>query len=141
MTTTPQDVIRQAVEGHVKGVALRMGLHINSIYKMLALPEACRYSRFVALFKAVEAENPAGANLIREDFIARTRAEAGGESLEGASEESELWLRGVAKAVKESSEAIQAALVSKDPQEIEKELAEAIDGYRRLMRMTVRRAA
>lgn len=136
--TNPQEVIRQAVDGHAKGVAMRLGTGQSYVYKMMAEPEACRYSRFLQVFKAIEAENEAGANLLREDFIARTAPEVRGQRSE-ASQENELWLRAVAKAVHENSEAIEAAIASHDPQRIQKELADAIGEYRGLMRMVVAR--
>jgi len=132
----PHEVIKQAIDGHAKGVALRMGKCERYVYKMMAEPEACRYTRFLQLFLALHAENPLGADAIFEDFRARfielRRHRPQITSVD--------WTHAIAKVVKESGESINAALIDGDPVKIEKEIVQSIEAHRSLLELCVARA-
>jgi len=134
----PLQVIETAIkDGHLtKGVAGRLGLHKNTVYKELSDPKFCRYSRFLQLFLAIDAENPLGAETIFEDFRARVV-----ELRRARSEKGRLvdWTEAVAKVVEESGESISAALVEGDPAQVQKEISEAISAFRDLLELSVRR--
>ncbi len=124
------EIFKQAVEGHVKGVARRLGLHVNSIYKMMSDPQACRYTRFLPLFIAIYEENPIGGEEIYEDFRAVVLCL---REARVKSETKEDWRHAVAKTARESAEAITAELENKDPGNVEKEIVEAIAAFREML--------
>lgn len=133
------NVFKQAVDGHVSAIAQRLGLHQNSIYKMMVDPVFCRYTRWLPLFIAIYEENPIGGEHIYEDFravVLRLRAERRGNS-----EEQNDWRQAVARAARESTEAITAEIESGDPAEVEKEIVEAIAALRELLPMVRTRGA
>lgn len=130
----PHEVIEQAIDGHTKGVALRMGKSASYIYKMTAEPEACRYTRFLQAFLAIAAESSEGADLIAEDFMARWR------ELRQGDRTVEDWFDAVAKTNKETSEAISEAVRDRDPAKIQNEISQAIEALRQLLALEVARA-
>ena len=128
----PHEVIKQAVKGHVGGVALRMGKSDQYIYKMMAEPESCRYTRFLQAFLAIYAENSIGGDSIAEDFNAIWRSCREGRESSAVAVD---WFEAVAKTVEETSEAISEAVVNRDPARIELEIVEAIAALRGLRRV------
>jgi hypothetical protein len=138
----PYEVMRQAIMGHVKGVALRMGKSVDYVYKMIAHPEDCRYTRFLQAFRAAYPENPPGAEAVFEDFRAQVqllREESGKGKTENADCAAD-WIEAVRKTVHEGAEAIEAAIEDRDPVAIQKEIADAITSLRDLNKLVVRRA-
>jgi len=133
------DVFKQSVEGHVGAIAERLGLHPNSVYKMMAEPEFCRYTRWLPLFIAIYEENPIGGEAIFEDFravVLRLR-----EAKNGSRDEEKGWRDAVAETVRESAEAITAEIENKDPAEVEKEIVEAITSFRAMLMLVRARAS
>jgi hypothetical protein len=133
----PHEVIREAVKGHVKAVALRMGKSEDYVYKMLANPQDCRYTRFLAAFIAIYEENPIGGEAVFEHFRAIVLGLR--EQSETAKGQSADYFAAVRKTVRESSEAIEAAIEGHDPIRLQKEITEAIDALRKLNRLSVAR--
>jgi len=134
----PIHVIEQAIKGEhlTKGVASRLNLHKNTLYKELSDPKHCRYSRFWQLYLAIHAENELGADSIFEDFRARVVELRRMRSEKGKPVD---WTTAVAKVVEESGESIHAALVEGDQAQVHKEIVEAIDALRDLLELGVNR--
>jgi len=130
------EVFKQAIERHGSAIARRLGLHPNSIIKMMGDPQACRYTRWLPLFIAIYEENPIGGEEIFEDFravVLRLR-EAKGERTND-------WRQAVAKTARESTEAITAEIENGDPAKVEKEIVEAIAAFREMLRLVRARSA
>lgn len=132
--TNPHEVVQQAINGRAKGIAMRLGKSLSYVYKMLSDSTHCRYSRFLQVYFAIDAEHPEGADQLFEDFRARRIAARKTEAV-GRVE----WLDAVAKANQEGAEAISAAIDGRDPIAIERELCQDIDAKRRLLQMVVAR--
>jgi len=100
---------------------------------MMSDPEFCRYTRWLPLFIAIYEENQIGGEEIFENFravVLRLR-----QARRGKGENQKDWRHAVAKAARESTEAITAELENKDPGQVEKEVVEAIAALRELLPM------
>lgn len=69
-TLLPFNVIQQAAEGHVKQIAAELNVSLTTIYKMLSDEGYDPHGRALAFHKAVFKSNPAGADLLFEDYQA-----------------------------------------------------------------------
>jgi hypothetical protein len=117
----PHKITDAAIDGHAKRVALGLGKNISYIYKMAECPEVDRYSRFIQLYLAVRAVNPAGADLYFEDFHARHFAEKYPELLKSVD-----WCDAIGDVAKECAEAITAAVKNRSQIEVVREVSQAI---------------
>jgi hypothetical protein len=137
----PIQAMQLAIKGeHVtKGVATRLGLHKNTVYKELSDPIHCTYTRFLQRFFAIDAENPTGSASLFEDFRARVIALRRSRDGRQTTGDRQSWTGAVANVVKESSEAISAALTEGDKAKVEREIVQAIDSLRELLQLGVER--
>lgn len=83
----PINITQAAVGDHVKGIAEELDVSLTTVYRMLSDDGYDCYGRFLALHAAVFKRNPAGANLLFEDFRARHEAMTSGEMIQGSTKE------------------------------------------------------
>jgi hypothetical protein len=69
-TLLPFNVIQQAAEGHVKEIAAELNVSLTTVYKMLSDDGYDPHGRALMFHKAVFKSNPAGADLLFEDYQA-----------------------------------------------------------------------
>lgn len=132
----PNQVLEMAVNGYAKAIALRLGKCVNTVYKMFAEPEFCRYTRFLQVFFAIFDENESGADLLFEDFRARYFAHKM-RRLKTVTEEE--WFEQLDLMESEYSQALRVAIRNRDAKAIRKELSESIIAQQQLLAMLQRR--
>jgi len=121
-TLLPFNVIQQAAEGHVKQIAAELNVSLTTVYKMLSDEGYDPHGRLLAFHKAVFKCNPAGADLLFEDY------QAFHESLKS---------QGAVKTTKEEAAAYAlhaiAEFVNSEERDFDTKAANAIRAIRSLM--------
>jgi hypothetical protein len=77
----PFNVIQQAAGEHVKGIAAELNVSLTTVYKMLSDETYDPHGRAISFHGAVFKCNPAGADLLFEDYQAFHESLKAGESV------------------------------------------------------------
>lgn len=121
----PIDVTEAAVEKDVKGTANRLGVNKSWIYRMMSEAEHDAYTRFLQLYLAVPSK---GQDLYYNDFSARHFANKHRDALKSVP-----WDEAVADAMREVGEGLCAAVLNKDPKQIEIQVNDGIRSLQLLL--------
>lgn len=119
----PFNVIQQAAEDHVKAIAAELNVSLTTVYKMLSDDGYDPHGRALAFHKAVFKCNPAGANLLFEDYQAFHESLKAGESIKVVTKDA---------ALADALHAV-AEFVSGEDRDFERKAATAIRAIRFLM--------
>lgn len=122
---------KYSVGGEAKSLAHKMKKSVKTIYKMFTDLSFCIYTRFLKWLFRLYDVNPSGALFLFEDLCARFHAYQLQFQLGEISEEE--WQELVAACVEETAQAVKAALLSRDPVVIIKEITEGIASFRKLL--------
>lgn len=83
----PFNVIQQAAGEHVKQIAAELNVSLTTVYKMLSDEGYDPHGRAITFHKAVFRCNPAGADLLFEDYQAFHESLKAGESVRVATKD------------------------------------------------------